>query len=159
MKNFYSTGDNLSFLASEIVAPQHSTGDTYTNLVGPGEGATTPVNLVEDGDPCLIGRIVGVSNMDAVFATDLIVVSTRGVYSLPVKANYGAGIHVGETVYIDPVAATLSDNSAGVPFGVVVPPNGGTAGGVNAIAVPVGATNTVLVKLFGQTPGAVGFGS
>jgi len=156
MKNFYETGDNLQFLASQIVAPQHASGDTYTNLVGPSEGATTPVNLVEDGDPCVIGRIVGVSNMDAVFATDLIVVSTRGVYALAVKANYGAGIHLGETVYIDPVAATLSDNSAGVPFGVVVPAAGYTGG---SIVVPVGSTVTVLVKLFSQTPGATGFGS
>lgn len=159
MKNFYSTGDNLQFVASEIVHPSHASGDTYTNLVGPGEGASTPVNLVEDGDPCVIGRIVGVANMDAVFATDVIVVSTRGVYSLAVTANYGAGIHYGETVYIDPAAGTLSDNSAGVPFGVIVPPNGSTVGGVNSIAVPVGSTSTVYVKLFGQTPGAIGFGS
>ena len=61
MKNFYQTGDNLTFLASQIVAPQHTLGDTYTNLVGPGEGATTPVNLVEDSDPVVIGRIVGVA--------------------------------------------------------------------------------------------------
>lgn len=147
MKNFYETGDNLSFLASQIVAPQHSTGDAYTNLVGPGEGATTPINLVEDSDPCVIGRIVGVANSDAIFATDTIVVSTRGVYTLAVTSYYGAGIHIGETVYIDPVAATLSDKNAGVPFGV-------------ALAwVPEGSTSTIQVKLFGQTPGATGFGS
>jgi len=35
------TGDNLQFAASQIVAPQHASGDTYTNLIGPGEGATT----------------------------------------------------------------------------------------------------------------------
>lgn len=147
MKNFYAVGDNLNFLASQIVAPQHAAGDTYTNLVGPGEGATTPVNLVEDGDPCVIGRIVGVANNDALFSTDTIVVSTKGVYSLPVTAFYGAGIHVGETVYIDPVAATLSDKNAGVPFGVALAP------------VNEGSTTTILVKLFAQTPGAFGFGS
>lgn len=147
MKNFYATGDNLNFLASQIVAPQHSTGDTYTNLVGPGEGATTPINLVEDGDPCVVGRIVGVANNDAIFATDTIVVSTRGIYTLPVTANYGAGIHIGETVYIDPVAATLSDNSAGIPFGCAL------------AFIAHGSLSTIQVKLFAQTPGAIGFGS
>jgi len=101
----------------------------------------------------VIGRIVGVSNMDAVFATDLVIISTRGVYTLPVKANYGAGIHYGETVYIDPVAATLSDNSAGIPFGVVV----GAASGQFAIAVPVTQTLTVQVRLFGATPDSNGY--
>ena len=55
MKNFVMTGDNLSFLASDIVAPQHVAGDIYTNLVGPGSGLVTPINLVESGDPCIIG--------------------------------------------------------------------------------------------------------
>jgi predicted RecA/RadA family phage recombinase len=145
MRNFYETGDNLSFVASQIVAPQHSSGDTYTSLVGPGEGATTPINLVEDSDPVVIGRIVGVSNMDAVFATDVIVISTRGVYTLSVKANATAGIHIGETVYIDPVAATLSDNPAGIPFGCAL------------AAVVGGATTTIQVKLFGQTPDSNGY--
>jgi len=145
MKNFYTTGDNLTFLASQIVAPQHASGDEYTDLVGPGEGATTPINLVEDGDPCVIGRVVGVANTDAVFATDNIVVSTRGVYTLAVTANYGAGIHVGETVYIDPVTAVLSDNSAGIPFGCALQ------------SVVHGSTTTIQVKLFGQTPDSNGY--
>jgi Uncharacterized conserved protein (DUF2190) len=144
MKNFYETGDNLSFLASQIVAPQHASGDTYTNLVGPGEGATTPINLVEDSDPCVIGRIVGVSNSDAIFPTDTIVVSTRGVYTLSVTSTFSHGIHIGETLYIDAVAATISDNNAtsggAIPFGVAL--------GV----VQSGATSTIQVKLFGQTP-------
>jgi predicted RecA/RadA family phage recombinase len=155
LKNFIQTGDNLSFVASAIVAPAHSTGDTYTNLVGPGEGITTPINLVETGDPVVIGRICGVANNDALTVNDTIVVSTRGVYALAVKANYGAGIHDGETVYIDPVAATLSDNSAGIPFGCVVSSNTP----VGSEVIPVGSTLTVNVKLFGQTPGATGFGS
>jgi predicted RecA/RadA family phage recombinase len=145
MKNFFTTGDNLTFTASQIVAPQHASGDTYTNLVGPGEGATTPINLVEDGDPVVIGRIVGVSNMDAVFATDSIVISTRGVYTLSVNATSAHGIHVGETVYIDPVQATLSDNAAGIPFGCALQPVAG------------GATTTIQVKLFGQTPDSNGY--
>jgi predicted RecA/RadA family phage recombinase len=148
MKNFYETGDNLQFVASQIVCPQHASGDTYTNLVGPGEGATTPINLVEDGDPCVIGRIVGVSNMDAVFSTDLIVVSTRGVYTLSVTSAFPRGIHVGETIYIDALLATLSDNqnstNGGIPFGVAIQ------------SVAAGATSTIQVKLFSQTPDSNG---
>jgi predicted RecA/RadA family phage recombinase len=146
MKNqILGAGDNLTFLASQIVAPSHSSGDTYTNLVGPGVGASTPVNLVEDGDPVVVGRIVGVSNSDALFSTDSIVVSTRGVYTLAVTAGSAHGIHVGETIYIDPVAATLSDNAAGIPFGCALQ------------AVAGGATTTIQVKLFSQTPDSNGY--
>jgi len=152
VKNFVQTGDNLSFVASSIVAPSHASGDTYTNLVGAGEGLSTPINLVESGDPVVIGRIVGVANNDALTSADSIVVSTRGVYALAVQAKYGAGIHDGETVYINPTTAVLSDDSTGVPFGCVVSAGGG-------IVIPVGSTLTVNVKLFGQTPGATGFGS
>ncbi len=152
MKNFVQTGDNLSFVASSLVFPSHASGDTYSTLVGAGEGLSLPINLVESGDPVVCGRICGVANNDAITPADSIVVSTRGVYALAVKANYGAGIHDGETVYINPTTAVLSDDSTGVPFGCVVSASGG-------IAVPVGATQTVNVKLFGQTPGATGFGS
>jgi predicted RecA/RadA family phage recombinase len=145
MKNFYTTGDNLTFLASQIVFPSHSLGDTYTNLVGPGVGVATPVNLVESGDPVVIGRIVGVSNMDAFLAADSIVISTRGVYLLSVTASSAHGIHVGETIYIDPVTAALSDNAAGIPFGCALQPVAG------------GATTTIQVKLFGQTPDSYGY--
>jgi predicted RecA/RadA family phage recombinase len=152
MKNFVMTGDNLTFVASSLVFPSHAAGDTYTNLVGAGAGLTTPINLVESGDPVVVGRIVGVANNDALTSADSIVVSTRGVYALAVQALYGAGIHDGETVYINPTTAVLSDDSTGVPFGCVATPAGG-------IAVIHGSTTTVPVKLFGQTPGATGFGS
>jgi len=146
MKNFVLTGDNLSFLASQIVNPAHVTGDTYTNLVGTGEGLTVPINLVETGDPVVIGRIVGVANNDALQSTDTVVVSTRGVYNLAVKCIHHA-ITVGETVYIDPVTAVVSDDSTAVPFGCAL------------AAVAGGATTTINVKLFGQTPGAAGANS
>lgn len=146
MKNFVLSGDNLPFLASQIVSPAHVAGDTYTNLVAPGFGIATPVNLVETGDPCVIERIVGVANHDALTAADTIIISTRGVYALAVKCTIQT-IRLGETIYIDPVTAVLSDNSAGVPFGCAL----GT--------VANGLTVTINVKLFGQTPGAIGFGS
>lgn len=146
MKNFVQTGDNLAFLASQIVFPSHSSGDTYTNLVGPAEGIATPINLVESGDPVVIERICGVANNDALQSTDTVIVSTRGVYNLAVKCNTQT-IRVGETVYINASTAVLSDDSTGVPYGVAL--------GV----VANGVTTTIPVKLFGQTPGAIGFGS
>jgi predicted RecA/RadA family phage recombinase len=146
VKNFVQPGDNLSFLASQMVAPAHTLGDTYTNLVAPSLGISTPVNLVESGDPVVIERIVGVANNDALASTDTIVVSTRGVYALAVHCSTQT-IRLGETVYIHPTTAVLSDDSTGVPFGVAL----GT--------VANGVTSTINVKLFGQTPGAAGFGS
>ncbi len=146
MKNFVQTGDNLSFLASQCVFPTHTTGDTYTNLVAPGLGLTPPINLVESGDPVVIGRVVGVSNMDALQSGDTIIISTRGVYALAVKSIHN-GLSVGETVYIDPSTAVLSDDQTAVPFGVAL----GT--------VSMGATTTINVKLFGATPGATGANS
>ena len=146
MKNFVQTGDNLAFLASELVAPSHTLGDTYTNLVAPGFGITTPVNLVETGDPVLVGRIGGVANQDALQSSDTVVVSTRGVYSLPVVC-YHHSIVKGETVYADPSTVVLSDDSSGVPFGCALD------------AVGVGAATTIRVKLFGQTGGALGANS
>lgn len=145
MKNqVYVQGDNLTFLASQIVAPAHVTGDNYTNIVGPVVGATTPVNLVEVGDPCVVGRIVGVANNDALFLADSIVLSTRGVYSLSVVSNYAHGIHVGETLYIHPATAVVSDDASGIPFGCALS------------AVAGSATATINVKLFGQTPDSNG---
>lgn len=146
MKNFVQTGDNLSFLASQLVAPSHASGDTYTNLVAPGFGLTPPINLVESGDPVVVGRIVGVANNDALQSSDTIVVSTRGVYALSVSSIHN-GISVGETVYIDPVSASLSDDFNDVPFGCALG------------AVSGGATTTINVKLFGQTFGATGANS
>lgn len=146
MKNFVMTGDNLSFLASQIVNPSHSSGDTYTNLIGVGEGVSTPINLVESGDPVVIGRVVGVANNDAINSTDTVVVSTRGVYAIAVQSIHN-GVSIGETVYIDPVTAVVSDDFNDVPFGCAL------------ATVAGGATTTINVKLFGQTPGASGANS
>jgi predicted RecA/RadA family phage recombinase len=140
MKNFVQPGDTLSFAASAIVAPAHSTGDTYTNLLAPQLGVTTPVNLVETGDPVVVGRIVGVANNDAFKTTDQIAINTRGVYNLSVTSLHHSLV-VGETVFINATSALVSDDYTQVPFGCVL------------TAVAEGATAVVGVKLFGQTPG------
>lgn len=139
MKNFVQTGDNIAFAASQLVHPAHAAGDQYTNLVAPGFGIATPVNLVESGDPVVIGKMVGVANNDALRSTDMVVVSTRGVYNLPVTGNNGvnAAINPGDRVYIDPAAATLNSNAANVPFGIALD------------AVASGATTVIRVKVQG----------
>ena len=144
MKNLlYEVGDRLAFLASLIVAPSHASGDTYTNLVAPGEGISTPVNLVEAGDPVVIGRIVGVAEQDALQSTDSITVRLRGVFNLSVQCQHHT-ITVGETVYINPSTAVISDDPTQVPFGTAL------------ASVPSGTTATIAVRLFGATPGAIG---
>ena len=72
------------------------------------------------------------------------VVSTRGIYNLSVASIHN-GISVGETVYIDPSTAVLSDDANDVPYGLAL--DAVAAGNVAA---------TIRVKLFGQTPGAIG---
>lgn len=143
MKNFVEIGDNLQITESLLTHPDHSSGDTYTNLVAPGMGISTPVDLVESGDPVVCGRLVGVANNDALTSADTIVVSTRGVYNLAVECQHHS-ITVGETVYINPSTGVLSDDITQVPFGLAL----GT--------VPSGTTATIPVKLFGATPGAIG---
>jgi hypothetical protein len=125
------------------VFPTHVAGDTYTNLVAPGQGIATPVNLPESGDPVLCGSIVGVVNNDALTAADLVVISTRGVYGLAVqgKTTSGANLAVaaGDKVFIDPATAVLTADSTKVPFGEAL-------GAVNA-----GATTVIPVKLYPST--------
>jgi predicted RecA/RadA family phage recombinase len=122
MKVFDTFGDNLTIPCASIIAPQ-----------------TLPLS----GDPCVIGRIVGVANQTGVSGGS-IVVSTRGVYNLPVTSVDGA-IAVGDTLYINKTTAVISDDLDGgvVPFGVAL----------DAVA---SGTHTIRVKLFGQTNAAVG---
>jgi predicted RecA/RadA family phage recombinase len=145
MKNLSQLTDAiLQFLASDLTAPSHSSGDSYTNIAGPQQGLNTPINLVEGGDPVVCGRIVGVADHDALTSSDLITVYTRGVFNLAVTVVHN-GFSKGETVYIDPSSAVLSDDQTKTPFGVAL-----DATSVNA---------TIRVMLFGATPGATGAGS
>jgi len=142
MKNFVQRGDNLTFLASQLVHPAHAAGDTYTNIVGPVQGLATPINQVESGDPVVCGSIVGVANQDALTANDSIVVSRVGVYNLAVigKSTNGANlaIAVGDKVFIDGASAALNADTTKIPFGIAL-------GAVNA-----GATTTIPVLLQGS---------
>ena len=90
--------------------------------------------------------MAGVAASTALLATDLITVVFVGVFNIPVKSTHHALV-AGESVFIDPSSAVVSDDLTGVPYGCVVD------------AVVQYATTTVRVKLFGQTPGAIGAGS
>lgn len=125
MKNFDSIGDNITLAITAVVAPN---------------------SPPKSGDPCVAGRLVGVANFDGVSGGN-IVISTRGVVKISVSTVHN-GISVGETVYIDPSTAVVSDDSADVPYGLAL----------EAISVGTG-TATIKVKLFGATPGAAGANS
>lgn len=154
MKNFSQIGDNITVLASQCVFPAHAAGDTYTNLVAPGQGIATPVNLPESGDPVLVGGcLIGVVNNDALNPTDSIVISCRGVYLLSVigKTTNAANlaVNVGDRLYIDPVTAAITADSTKVPFGQAL--GAVVAGATTSIPVRLNATATPF-----QAQGALG---
>jgi predicted RecA/RadA family phage recombinase len=141
MKNFLQPGDQVSLLASQWVHPAHAAGDTYTNLVGPGQGLAVPINQVEGGDPVVCGQLVGVANYDALQATDSVVATTRGVFMLSVvgvNAGGNVAVAVGDQLFIDPATAQIDKKVANVPFGIAL--------GV----VLSGATTKIAVKLKNQ---------
>jgi predicted RecA/RadA family phage recombinase len=128
MKNFVQKGDNVTVVESVLVHPTHSDG------------------LVDGGDQIVCHRLVGVANFDALASTDNIVISTRGVFSLPVT-SIGNGLSIGETVFIDPSTAALSEDSNDTPFGIALD------------TVTALATKTIPIRLFGATPWTGGAGS
>lgn len=125
-KNFVQPGRVLTFLDSELVKPS---------------------TRVASGDPVVCGRIAGVAQTTTTLSTDSVAVAVEGVYNVTCSTIHN-GISKGETVYIDPVTAVVSDDSADVPFGCAL---GTIANGGSAASIPV--------KLFGCTPGAAGANS
>lgn len=121
MQNFIQKGDKLTFTESDLTHPSHSD------------------NLVNSGDPIVVGRIVGVCNADAAATTSKVAISVKGVYDLQV-VSAGNGLSIGESVFIDPATAILSEDPADVPFGVALE------------AVAAGQTDTINIRLFGATP-------
>lgn len=121
MQNFVQPGDILTFTESDLVHPSHSD------------------NLVNSGDAVVVGRIVGVANTDGAATSSKVAVSVKGVYDLPV-VSAGNGLSIGESVFIDPATAVLSEDSADVPFGTALE------------AVAGGASDTINIRLFGATP-------
>jgi predicted RecA/RadA family phage recombinase len=129
MKTFVQESRYFNSTESDLVHPSRASG------------------LVNSGDPVVVGRVVGVASSTALATTDLIAIDTEGVHDLTVSSIHN-GISVGETVYIDPVSAVVSDDFTDVPFGVCYYGNFVGAG-----------SGTVSVRLFGATPGATGANS
>lgn len=125
MLNFDSPGDRVTIPASACVAPN-----------------TPP----KSSDPVVAGRLCGICNFDAVNG-DNAVISVKGVYKVAVQSLHETGIKVGETVYIDPSTAVVSDDYNDVPFGAALD------------TVTLGQTTTIRVRLFGATPGVIGANS
>ncbi len=126
MDNYIQEGRHLTFTESALTHPSHSDG------------------FVNSGDPVLVGRFAGVAMTDAAASTDKIAVKVHGVVDVSVVGS-GNGISIGETVYIDPSAATLGPDLTDTPFGLALE------------AIAAGQTDTINVWLFGGTPGAAGF--
>lgn len=117
MKNFVQAGDNLPILSSACVGPN-----------------TPP----KSGDPVVVGTLVGVVNADSAGASDTIVISTRGVYTISVAGiNAGGNVAValGDQLYIDPATGAVNKKVANVPFGTAL------------AAVTSGTTAAIPVKL------------
>src|SRR5882724_11610692 len=127
-KNQVQDGKVLTFTDSQLVKPSHTDGFTHHD------------------DPVLVGRIVGVALNSAAASTDNVDVSMDGVFNLSVSPIHN-GLSVGETVYINPTTAVLSDDQNGLPFGHAV------------TAAPGNVTATIAVRLMGPTPGATGANS
>jgi predicted RecA/RadA family phage recombinase len=122
MKNFVQNGERVSFLESQITSK--------------------PATRIASGDPIACNRICGVANGKTTATTDTVVMSLKGVYTLPVSPVHG--MVAGETVYLSASSGILSDDQTGTPFGTAL------------ASVAGGATGTIAVRLFGATPGATG---
>lgn len=123
MKNFDTIGDQVTIPAANVIAPQ-----------------TLPVS----GDPCVVGRLAGVAAFTSVAGGNT-VIATRGVFKVTVATVHN-GISIGETVFIDPATAALSDDFNDVPFGT-------------ALDAIVSGSAIIRVRLFGATPSAAGANS
>ena len=87
----------------------------------------TPTTDVAAGDIIQQGKLVGVAKLD-IKANELGAIALCGVYELTVKS--GDTIAVGDTVYFDKTAGTITKTGAAglVPFGYAV--TAGTGGGL-----------------------------
>lgn len=127
MKNFYGVGDNVTVTESILVHPVQTDG------------------LANGGDQAVVGSLHGVVNVDALASTDKVVLSTKGIYNLPVVGKDSSGsagadanvaVAIGDKLYIDgTTAAEISKRAGQTPFGIAL----GTVGS--------GATATIPVKL------------
>lgn len=121
MKNFYQIGDNVDVVESLLAHPAHTDG------------------LADSGDQAVVGSLHGVVNNDASASTDKVILSTRGVFTLPVEAKDDAGnsaVAVGDKLYIDSAAAAkINKDATKEPYGIALE------------TVTSGSTATIKVKL------------
>lgn len=116
----YYRGDDLTVLASQCVS---------ANTIAAGQP--------KSGEAVMVGDLAGVATTSPALATESFAVRTKGVFSLSVTGNNGAGaaVTVGAKVYFDTATGLLSINAAKVFFGWAL-------GAVNAAA-----TTLIPVKL------------
>jgi len=86
-------GRHLTFVESALTHPEHTDG------------------FVDQGDPVLVGNLVGVAFTSASAATDDIAIDTEGIWALDVVAEDADGnsaIVQGDEIYINKTTAVLS---------------------------------------------------
>jgi len=134
-------GRYIVLLESGMVHPTHTDG------------------FVNKGDPVIYGNIVGVAMNSAAAATDYIEVDTEGIWNLTVTGTYSDGtagggnstVAIGDALYIDASAATISkqnDEYNNKPFGFALGPV--VAGASTVIAVKVHWDPFGTDAIFGQ---------
>lgn len=116
-------GRYITILESELTHPSHTDG-----LVNKGD----PV-FATDGD-----TLVGVAMTSAAAATDYISIDTEGIWNLSVYGHDGssaAAVDLGDGVYLDATAATLSVDNSDLRFGFAL--HDVTSGNTTVIPVKV----------------------
>ena len=125
-QNFVQNGAVLGILESLMTHPTHADG------------------FVDSGDPLFVGNIIGVAEVSAGAATDVISVARLGVFNLAVVAEDGAGandaVAIGDTIFIS-ATGILNKGRDGIPFGIALE------------VVTGGATTTIKVALITDKAG------
>lgn len=118
MKNFKQPGNIIDVVESALVHPTHTDG------------------LVNSGDPCVVGQLPGVAEIDAGASTDTIPVLVKGVVNVSVTGTDNVGnsaVAFGDKLYIDGATAAITKNNTKVPFGIAL--GAVTSGGTASIDV------------------------
>jgi predicted RecA/RadA family phage recombinase len=118
-KNQVQDGRVLTFLDSQLVKPTHTDG------------------FAHNGDPVVVGTLVGVVVDDSLLAGGSADVSTEGVFNLSVLAKHAGAVNDavagGDQIYIDGATAVLSKDATKIPFGKAL----GTVGAGLTATIPV----------------------
>lgn len=119
MVNYVENGQDMNWPESALVHPARAS------------------NMVNGGDPVVIGDLVGMATTTATNSTDLIAIRHVGVGNFPVVAKVGAtntAVTPGSKIYIDGATAVLSLDTSKVFFGWAIQAiNGGVTANIDVL--------------------------